>query len=116
MAFEISNIITALGHSLLVALLILPVVFCRVVAWRKSICRLLAVDTAGFHMTLLTGMYKTWLKRFFHHGRETEALSANRLYAVRAAVWAVPTGEQCSLPSAVADMCPPSQVHPEVVE
>lgn len=72
LAFAIVSINTAFCQSNLVALLIAPVHIWHVVAQWKSIGRLLKVYTISFHTVLPTVVYKTWLKRLFHHERETQ--------------------------------------------
>lgn len=89
-----------------------------IVTQQKSICRVLVVSTTCFHPTLPDGLYRTGLKPFFHHRRETKggALGANIMYASPSVVHVEPTDEPCSVLRAVIYLCPTFQVQLETVD
>lgn len=111
LAFVVASMITALLHSSLVSISILPVLILNIFVQRKSIGPLVTVYLVVLPTTLVKGVYTTSLKRPFRHKRGASgALCASRRYAALLVDMSVPTADWCSQDSAVNCMHLRSQV------
>lgn len=72
LAFAMVSIITALRHSSFLELFLEQGLTWHIVAQRELIGRELMGCKSGLHTALRTGLYMTWLRQFFCHGRERQ--------------------------------------------
>lgn len=114
LVFDVASIITSFLPMSLVALsILLVIIYCAVaeVYWPSidNRYRWFQLAFAYRHVQdLVEAVILSWNRG------ASGAIGAYRLCAARGVVWVVPCTERCSLASAVVDMCPSSQVGPEV--